>query len=219
MKINLPVQNIPSPYPKGQVLVSKTDLKGTIIYANDAFIALSGYSKEELVGQNHNLVRHPDMPPEAFEDLWDTVKKGLPWKGVVKNRCKDGRYYWVHAFVVPVFKSGAVAGYMSVRTEPTPEQVSNAESLYQRVKSKQTEIKRKVTWWEQVSLSARFMGALGSIIFCLLAIGIMSFYIIESMQQEAQSDIAQDAVATSLLTDALQAQVEFKTQVLRPTEY
>jgi aerotaxis receptor len=207
MKINLPVQNLSSPYPKGQVLVSKTDLKGTIIYANDAFIALSGYSKEELVGQNHNLVRHPDMPPEAFEDLWDTVKKGLPWKGIVKNRCKDGRYYWVHAFVVPVFKSGSIAGYMSVRTEPTQDQISDAESLYLRLKNKQTELKRKVTWWEQVSLSARFMGALGSIIFCLLAIGILSFYIIESMQQEAQSDIAQDEVATGLLTDALQAQV------------
>lgn len=129
MKINLPVTQNEVAYPRGHYLVSKTDLKGTITHANDAFVEISGYSRLELIGKSHNIVRHPDMPPEAFADLWRTVKNGLPWHGVVKNRCKNGDYYWVKAFVVPVRKSGQTVGYMSVRTEPARELVSEAVTL------------------------------------------------------------------------------------------
>ncbi|HET7774776.1 MAG TPA: PAS domain-containing protein, partial [Azospira sp.] len=118
MKINLPVINQEAPFPKNQYLVSKTDLKGVITYANQAFVEISGFSRDELIGASHNLVRHPDMPSQAFADLWQTVKSGNPWRGLVKNRAKDGGFYWVEAFVVPVAKNGKTVGYMSVRTEP-----------------------------------------------------------------------------------------------------
>lgn len=128
MKNNQPVTNIEKPYPEGEYLVSKTDLKGAITYANDTFVALSGFTREELIGQNHNLVRHPDMPPAAFADLWRTIKAGNPWKGLVKNRCKNGDYYWVHAFVVPIKKDGKVLGYMSVRSQPAREEIAAADA-------------------------------------------------------------------------------------------
>lgn len=102
MRQNLPVTNIEKQFPKGKTLVSKTDLKGTITYANDAFVEISGFSREELLGQAHNLVRHPDMPAEAFADLWNTLSSGFPWRGVVKNRSKEGDHYWVEALVVPI---------------------------------------------------------------------------------------------------------------------
>jgi aerotaxis receptor len=133
MKINLPVTQIEKPFPKGKLIVSKTDLKGITTYANDAFIELSGFSREELIGKNHNIVRHPDMPPQAFAWLWDTIKKGQPWRGTVKNRCKNGDHYWVDAFVVPVRKNNEIIGYMSVRTAPAREQVQGAEALYQQL--------------------------------------------------------------------------------------
>ena len=93
MKINMPVTNVEHELEDGQPLVSKTDLKGITTYANRAFIEISGYSEEELVGKSHNIVRHPDMPPAAFADLWDTVKSGKAWSGIVKNRCKNGDFY------------------------------------------------------------------------------------------------------------------------------
>ena len=102
MKQNLPVTSRQTDIPPGVTLVSKTDLKGAITYANDAFVEVSGYPLDELLHQNDNIVRHPDMPPAAFEDMWSTLKRGQPWRGIVKNRCKDGGYYWVDACVVPV---------------------------------------------------------------------------------------------------------------------
>ncbi|MDE1543997.1 PAS domain-containing methyl-accepting chemotaxis protein [Dechloromonas agitata] len=140
MKINLPVTQSEVAYPKGRYLVSKTDLKGIITHANDAFVDLSGYCRSELIGNSHNMVRHPDMPPEAFADLWHTVKNGLPWHGVVKNRAKNGDHYWVQAFVVPVRKQGQTVGYMSVRTEPSRAAVREADELYRRVRDKQAKL-------------------------------------------------------------------------------
>lgn len=140
MKVNLPVNNIEEPFPRGEYLVSKTDFRGVITQANEAFINISGYTREELIGQNHNLVRHPDMPEQAFEDLWRTVKDGQPWNGIVKNRTKSGGYYWVDAFVVPVRKSGETVGYMSVRSEPTRDQVRQAEQLYRELNASKAPI-------------------------------------------------------------------------------
>ncbi len=95
MKINLPVTQTEVLLPPERLLVSRTDLKGVLTYANEEFIAISGFSREELIGKSHNVVRHPDMPPQAFEDLWKTLKAGRPWRGMVKKRTKSGHFYWV----------------------------------------------------------------------------------------------------------------------------
>ncbi|MBA3023195.1 MAG: MCP four helix bundle domain-containing protein [Gammaproteobacteria bacterium] len=130
MRNNQPVTGREYPFPQGQTVISYTNQKGQITQANEAFIALSGFTKEELMGQPHNLVRHPDMPPEAFRDLWDTIKKGRPWSGLVKNRRKDGDHYWVRAYASPLADG---SGYVSVRVAATRQEISAAESLYARM--------------------------------------------------------------------------------------
>lgn len=114
-------------------LVSVTDKRGVVIYVNPSFCLVAGYTEEELVGQNHNIVRHPDMPKEAFSDLWSKLKSEQAWRGAVKNRCKDGRYYWVDAFVTPVYDQGQLTGYQSVRTVLKTQYRTNAETLYQAI--------------------------------------------------------------------------------------
>lgn len=116
-------------------LISKTDLKGRIVFVNDAFVNISGFTREELLGQPHNIVRHPDVPEEAFDDLWKTLKAGKPWTAIVKNRCKNGDYYWVEANVIPLREAGQINGYISVRNKPTAEQITSAELLYQEIKA------------------------------------------------------------------------------------
>jgi aerotaxis receptor len=130
MRKNLPVVDREFPFPSGETLVSTTDLKGRILYGNPAFIAVSGYAKEELLGQPHNLIRHPDMPEEAFRDLWQTISSGAPWSAVVKNRRKDGSCYWVMANVTPLVDNGVPVGYMSVRTEASRADIEAATALY-----------------------------------------------------------------------------------------
>ena len=133
MKINLPVTNSEIHLDDDTLIVSKTDLKGIITYANADFMRISGYGEAELVGRNHNLVRHPDMPPAGFQDLWDTLKQGRPWSGLVKNRAKNGDFYWVDANVTPVWEGGQVAGYLSVRWKASRESIEAAAALYKAV--------------------------------------------------------------------------------------
>jgi aerotaxis receptor len=137
MRVNLPVTQSEYPFPSGKTVVSTTDLKGRITHCNEVFIELSGYTKEELLGQPHNLIRHPDVPEEAFRDLWDTLEKGLPWTGVVKNRRKNGDHYWVVANATPVMDGDHPVAYLSVRTEPTREQIEAAEALYAVMRAEQ----------------------------------------------------------------------------------
>lgn len=117
-------------FPKGIELVSTTDTRGVITYANKAFCDVAGYELKELVGKKHNVVRHPDMPEAAFKDLWDHLKKGEPWRGAVKNRCKDGRYYWVDAFVTAIYENEELIGYQSVRTNLAKEYRERATKFY-----------------------------------------------------------------------------------------
>jgi len=130
MKNNLPITGVELDYPEEIRIISLTDTKGGIIHINDDFVDVCGFNEEELLGRNHNIVRHPDMPPAAFADLWSTLQQGLPWMGVVKNRCKNGNHYWVNAYVTPVQRQGEVVAYQSVRTKPKREWVQRAESLY-----------------------------------------------------------------------------------------
>lgn len=135
MKINMPVTQIEYQLSDTDSIVSTTDLQGNITYANPYFIEVSGFTEEELIGAPQNIVRHPDMPPQAFADLWSTIKSGLPWSGVVKNRCKNGDFYWVFANVTPVIENGKAVGYVSVRTKPSIEQVQEASRLYAAMNS------------------------------------------------------------------------------------
>src|SRR5690349_1083511 len=117
--------------------MSTTDTKGNITYANDAFVQVSGFSREEIEGQPHNLVRHPDMPREAFADMWSTLKAGEPWTALVKNRRQDGDHYWVRANATPLVREGRTVGYLSVRTQPGREEVAAAEGLYRELRDGQ----------------------------------------------------------------------------------
>ncbi len=141
MKINTPVTDKQLHMEDGTILVSKTDRKGIITYCNRNFIEISGFSESELIGKNHNLVRHPDMPPEAFQDLWDTVHAGKPWSGIVKNRCKNGDFYWVYANVSPVRRGGEIVEYISVRSKPSETQIRDAEALYEKLRAGQVSLK------------------------------------------------------------------------------
>lgn len=127
MKKNLPVTDNEYTFGDDTLIVSMTDTKGKITQVNRDFIEDSGFEEEELIGKPHNMVRHPDMPPEAFEDFWATVKAGKPWTGAVKNRRKNGDYYWVLASASPIFEDGTIAGYMSIRSKLAPEQKQEAE--------------------------------------------------------------------------------------------
>jgi len=130
MKNNQPVTNVEYVLKETDSVVSKTDLKGAITYINEDFLRISGFSEAELIGVSHNIVRHPDMPVEAFADFWVSLKSKRPWTGLVKNRCKNGDYYWVVANATPIYENGQCVGYMSVRSKPTSAQISAASSAY-----------------------------------------------------------------------------------------
>jgi len=135
MRDNQPVTRQEYELQDEHFLISRTDLKGRITYANPAFTEVSGFSHEELIGSPHNLVRHPDMPPEAFDNMWKTLAAGMSWRGLVKNRRKNGDHYWVDASVSPVIEDGTVMGYASVRIKADREQIDEAERAYARIRS------------------------------------------------------------------------------------
>ena len=119
--------------PKDMMIVSETDEKGIIVYANDDFCKIAGFSREELIGNAHNIVRHNDMPKAAFEDLWKTIKSGNIWHGIVKNNTKDGNYYWVNATAYPSKTVDGKVRYISVRVKPTEQEILNALNLYSKL--------------------------------------------------------------------------------------
>ena len=146
MRNNQPVTQRERTFPAQQRLISTTDIKGQITYCNEAFIEISGFTRDELSRSPHNIVRHPDVPSAVFEHMWTTLKKGRPWMGVVKNRCKNGDHYWVNAYVIPMLDNGQVVGYESVRVKPTAEQVRRAEALYARINAGKSAIPSIDRW-------------------------------------------------------------------------
>lgn len=135
MKNNLPAMDMEVEVPANEYLVSESDVKGRITYANAAFAETSGYPIDTLVGASHNIIRHPDMPRQIFEELWQSLNNGHPWQGVLKNRCSDGRYYWVNATIVPITVNNEHIGYMSVRKRASAEEKSAAEAMYAEMRA------------------------------------------------------------------------------------
>ncbi len=154
MRKNTPCTHNETLVPEGVFIYSRTNLKGIVVEANDAFAKISGFSREQLVGQPHNIVRHPDMPSEAFDDLWTTLKAGRPWQGCVKNRTANGGFYWVLSNASPVRENGRIVGYQSVRSRPSREMAAAAEDAYRRIREGDTSlsicegrvIKRRPRW-------------------------------------------------------------------------
>ena len=133
MRNNQPVTQQEYQYPDDATLMSTTDVNSHITYANDAFIEVSGFTSEDIIGQPHNIVRHPDMPPQAFKDMWATLQQGFPWTALVKNRRRNGDHYWVRANVVPIIRGGKTRGYLSVRTKPTAAEITETQLLYDKI--------------------------------------------------------------------------------------
>ena len=144
MKLNLPVTDVEHKFPNdpSAKIISLTDTKGIITEVNDTFVQMCGYSREELIGHAHNIVRHPDMPEQIFKMMWDKIQSGESFMGIIKNRCKNGDYYWVNAYIMPIMQEGKVVGYESVRTAATPEQIARATKYYQMLKAGKEPSKR-----------------------------------------------------------------------------
>ncbi len=189
MKNNQPVTNVEYVLKETDSVVSKTDLKGLITYVNEDFLRISGFVESELIGVAHNIVRHPDMPTEAFADLWTSLKANRPWTGLVKNRCKNGDFYWVVANATPIYEQGQLVGYMSVRSKPTAEQVNAASAAYAlfrngqagglRIKDGQVvkpSLLSKLNLMKNASIKARMVTVLMLLSVMLLALGGMGLY-------------------------------------------
>jgi PAS domain S-box-containing protein len=175
MKKNLPVTQHNIDYSENAVFVTKTDAKGIITYANDSFVEISGFAREELLGKNHNMVRHPDMPPWAFEDLWRTVRSGVPWRGLVKNRSKNGDHYWVRATVSPIIENDQVVGYLSLRKKPSSSEVAQAEALYRSGKAPSKGFSLGA-WFGNLSMQKKLQLLIQPILFVLLTLTTIILY-------------------------------------------
>ncbi|MDX1489932.1 MAG: PAS domain-containing methyl-accepting chemotaxis protein [Pseudohongiellaceae bacterium] len=170
-------------FPASEKLVSTTNPKGVISYANRTFISISGYSEDELSGSPHNIVRHPDMPKEAFKSLWDNIKQGKPWMGMVKNRCKNGDYYWVDAYVTPIIAHGEVKGFQSVRVAPEEQTVDKAEALYKRIKTSGFRLSplAKLSWRAKIAIAYSLPLLLSILALTLPALEGFGGYIITAL--------------------------------------
>jgi PAS domain S-box-containing protein len=190
MKINMPVTQRDIDYPESAVFVTKTDTKGVITYANDSFVEISGFTREELIGKSHNMVRHPDMPPWAFADLWQTVKSGYPWRGIVKNRAKNGDHYWVRATVSPIIENNQVVGFLSLRKKPTQAEIADAEKLYKSANAAAARFSI-ARWFRNFSLQKKLQILIQPVLLLLLSLATVALsdsikeIMVDSVQERA----------------------------------
>ncbi len=173
MRSNGPETGKEHDYHSSQKIVSTTDDKGVILDVNDDFISISGFSREELIGQAHNIVRHSWMPQAAFSELWEHNKRKSPWMGMVKNRCKNGDHYWVDAFVTPMYKDGQVTGFQSVRQKPSQQLISQAEKIYTEKKSL---ISTLQALWQKLPLNYKLFSVFSLIAGTALFISTINIY-------------------------------------------
>ena len=183
MKINMPITTHEILMQHRKPIVSKTDLKGIITYVNQTFVDISGYSREELIGKNHNIIRHPHMPVEAFAWLWDTIQQDQPWRGVVKNRCKNGDFYWVEAYVTPIRENGRTVGYMSVRNIPDRKEVEACEALYRDIREKRATLPKRGFRIGDISFILRLNIVFGLISLLLIAASVYDFVVADSARE------------------------------------
>ncbi|EEX93744.1 aerotaxis sensor receptor protein [Vibrio orientalis CIP 102891 = ATCC 33934] len=191
MRVNQPVTQKEVTYPAEFNLLSITKPSSHISYASADFCNVAGYTLEELVGQPHNIVRHPDMPPAAFENMWKYLKEGNSWMGIVKNRCKNGDHYWVDAFASPIKENGKTIEYQSVRLAPKREHVKNAEKLYAQLNQGKIPLKLKLPrtrLWQRLSLSFLVI-ALGSTLLATFspALAIWAFFLFSTIAAYSQT--------------------------------
>ena len=191
MRNNGPVSGREVHLSNNEEIVSSSDLKGTILFCNDTFCKISGFTREELIGQPHNILRNPLMPEAVFAGFWRTLKSDKPWMGIVKNRCKNGDHYWVDAYVTPVHHNGQVVGYESVRVKANHDCVARAESVYQRIQNGQP----AYPLWE------RLRGTWGNAIFIAL-ISFVTMAVIGVIAGAASTSIFLGLVVASLVTGA-----------------
>jgi aerotaxis receptor len=202
------------PFPTGKTIVSRTDLHGTILDANDTFVEVSGYRKNELIGQPHNILRHPDMPKAAFADLWQTIKTGRTWRGIIKNMAKNGDHYWVIAHVTPIKKKGSTTGYLSVRTEPSTAQIRQAEQTYQALNRGITPAKKAGHWYRRMNIRPRlsFFAMLLAFMAALVgSVGILGQY---QTNKEYERLLAQNIAPATALRQTLVSLSEIRAQIL-----
>ena len=189
MKINLPVTNTEYVLKDADAVISRTDPKGVITFINEDFIRISGFSKDELIGSSHNIVRHPDMPKEAFEDLWKSNKAGRPWTGYVKNRCKNGDYYWVRAVVTPNYENGQLVGYTSVRSKPDRATVEKVTDAYRQIREGKagnlkirdgkiikTTVLAELNMFKNLTIKSRLIFVIGFMSLLLVGIGMLGMF-------------------------------------------
>ena len=211
MRSNLPISDIEYPITDETLIVSKTDLKGKLTYFNDQFVQASGFTEQELIGQPHNIIRHPDMPPEAFQNLWDTLKAGKPWAGAVKNRRKNGDFYWVLASATPIYEGGQVSGYMSIRSRLPADQRKEAEQVYALLRAQKASayridagIIRKRSASDLFafftrSLKARLATMVGTLAAATLVVSAIGFLAMSQINQHAKSIYEDRAVPLAQL--------------------
>lgn len=167
MRQNTPITDREETFGSDERLISTTNLRGVIQDANNTFIRVSGFSQRELVGQPHNIVRHPDMPESVYANFWETLKSGKPWMGLVKNRCKNGDYYWVSAYVSPIYKEGEQVGFQSVRTQPSERLKQNALTAYKRINKGASSMPLA----QRFGMGSQLLGAGASAVIAALAAG------------------------------------------------
>lgn len=215
MRKNLPVTQRERTFDSGERLISTTNVKGVITYCNDAFVDVSGFSRDELIGQAHNLVRHPDVPQAVFAHLWEDLKQGRSWMGVIKNRCKNGDHYWVNAFITPIRENDQLVGFESVRTKTTPAQVARATRLYARLNAGRKAIPFDWTVLLQGALTAGLLALLGGLavqllgpwgLLLALVIGGPAGLLLKQLRDRSLSRILANGAETSII-DPLLAQM------------
>jgi methyl-accepting chemotaxis protein len=232
MRTNQPVTNNEFVLRDDHMIVSKTDQKGLITYVNKDFLEVSGFVEQELLGEPHNIIRHPDMPPEAFRDLWDTLKAGRPWTGYVKNRCKNGDYYWVLANAAPIIEGGQVTGYLSVRRKPNRETVQKVEELY-RMFREGRQGNKKIRLGQVVTPSllntVKEMGFSGRLWIGMLAVTLVALIATATallgmrnlgaeLDRYADHDIVLQSAYSEMYTQGLQTVVALRGILLNPQD-